>query len=66
MSTKRTTQRAERPPTRRSADREYARALREAGVSSNDLTLLRDLADANAHELQPAARDRVRPTRVFL
>ncbi len=43
----------------------YTKALEDAGVRHEDLRLLRELAEINAHELsQPL--DHVRPSRVFL
>jgi hypothetical protein len=45
--------------------RGYAAALKEAGVSKDDLQLLRELADLNARELSPPA-DHVPPSRLLV
>lgn len=45
--------------------RRYEDALREAGVSPKDLQLLRELAAANAKELDVQS-DHLRPSRVLI
>lgn len=47
------------------AVRGYAAALKESGVSKDDLQLLRELADLNARELAPPA-DHVPPSRLLM
>ena len=43
----------------------YEKALREAGVTRDDLALLRELAAANASDLEPHP-DHLRPSRILL
>lgn len=51
---------------KKSSREAYARALREAGVTEDDLRLLRELAEANAHELGKASTFDGPRGRVFL
>jgi hypothetical protein len=43
----------------------YAAALKEAGVGEDDLRLLRELAEMNAHDLSQADEP-IQPSRVLL
>ena len=50
---------------RRPTDASYTKALKSAGVTQEDLRLLRELAEINAQELT-RAHDHIRQSRVLL
>ena len=56
---------AGRPMTARRAVSLYEKALREAGVTTDDMGLLRELAKAG-RDLEPVEHSGERPTRIYL